>query len=108
VNSNVIHSEQSPQRVLSLSSEEQFASNINNENLLNRKCTEISEDENTIIMLHRFVEEIERAMKIVSDKMMEQYRINDKHVAPYEIKLNNPEQTNEDPTETFRYREKSF
>ena len=72
------------------------------ENLLDRKCTEISEYDSTIIVLNQFVEDIERAMKIVSDKMMEQCQINNIRVVP-EL-LDNIEQTNDDPSESFRYR----
>lgn len=76
-----------------------------NENLINQKCVEITEDENTILILQNFVEDIERALKIVSDKIMEQCKQKNISVIPQlpeNVKLNNIEQSNEDPTESFR------
>ncbi len=77
----------------------------NNENLINNKCLEITENEKTIFILHHFVEDIERALKTVSDKIMEQCKQNNISVIPQlpdNVKLNNIEQLNEDPTESFR------
>jgi hypothetical protein len=76
-----------------------------NENLINQKCVEITEDENTILILQNFVDDIERALKIVSDKIMEQCKQKNISVIPQlpeNVKLNNIEQSNEDPTESFR------
>ncbi len=76
-----------------------------NENLINQKCVEITEDENTILILQNFVDDIERALKIVSDKIMEQCKQKNISVIPQlpeNVKLNNIEQNNEDPTESFR------
>ncbi len=76
-----------------------------NENLINQKCLEITEDENTILILQNFVDDIERALKIVSDKIMEQCKQKNISVIPQlpeNVKLNNIEQSNEDPTESFR------
>jgi hypothetical protein len=75
------------------------------QNLIDIKSIEISENENTIIILHRFVDDIERALKTVSDKIMEQCKMNNISIVPQlpdNVKLNNVEQPNEDPTESFR------
>lgn len=77
----------------------------NHESLMNDKCLEISEDEITLFLLHRFVDEIERALKTVSDKLMEQCKLNNTRVVPKlpeNVKLNSVEQPDEDPTESFR------
>jgi len=82
---------------------------LNNENifqnLINKKCLEITENENTIGILQSLVDDIERALKTVSDKIMEQCKQKNISVAPQlpdNVKLNNIEQLNEDPTESFR------
>ncbi|CAF2417164.1 unnamed protein product [Rotaria sp. Silwood2] len=75
------------------------------QNLINNKCAEIIENENTINILHCFVEDIERALKTASDKIMEQCKLNNISVIPQlpdNVKLNNTEQLNEDPCESFR------
>ena len=89
--------------------QQQQQANLNNENsfqnMINAKCAEISENENTIRTLHNFVDDIERALKTVSDKIMEQCKINNTSVIPQlpdNVKLNNTEQLNEDPTESYR------
>ncbi|CAF3546466.1 unnamed protein product [Rotaria sordida] len=86
---------------------QQMISNNENllQNLINNKCAEITENENTIKILHRFVEDIERTLKTVSDKIMEQCKLNNISVVPQlpdNVKLNNTEQLNEDPSESFR------
>lgn len=73
--------------------------------MINNKCVEISENENTIRILQGFVEDIERALKTVSDKIMEQCKENNICVVPQlpdNVKLNNVEQLNEDPSESYR------
>ncbi|CAM4910448.1 unnamed protein product [Rotaria socialis] len=87
--------------------QQQAVSNNENlfQNLINHKCEEICENENTIITLHRFVEDIERALKTVSDKIMETCKLNNVTVVPQlpdNVKLNSVEQLNEDPSESFR------
>ncbi len=75
------------------------------QNLIDKKCLEITENENTIGILHGLVDDIERALKTVSDKIMEQCKQKNISVAPKlpdHVKLNNIEQANEDPTESFR------
>jgi uncharacterized protein (DUF342 family) len=77
------------------------------QNLIDKKCSEITENENTIFILHRLVDDIERALKTVSDKIMEQCKQNNISVAPQlpdNVKLNNIEQLNEDSSESFRYK----
>ncbi|CAF0743663.1 unnamed protein product [Rotaria sp. Silwood1] len=86
---------------------QQTVSNNENllQNLINNKCAEITENENTIRILHCLVEDIERALKTVSDKIMEQCKLNNISVVPQlpdNVKLNNTEQLNEDPSESFR------
>lgn len=87
----------------------QQQTNLNNENsfqnLINNICAEICENDDTIAQLQCFVEDIERALKTVSDKIMEQCKLNNITVIPQlpeNVKLNNPEQSNEDPSESFR------
>jgi hypothetical protein len=57
------------------------------------------------MILLKFVDDIERALKTVSDKIMEQCKMNNISIVPQlpdNVKLNNVEQPNEDPTESFR------
>lgn len=75
------------------------------QNLIEKKSSEIIENDDTIFILHRLVDDIERALKTVSDKIMEQCKQNNIRVVPQlpdNVILNNIEQTNEDPTEAFR------
>ena len=75
------------------------------QNFLNSKCAETVEDENRIATVHQLVEDIERALKVVSDKITEQCKQNNTSVVPQlpeNVKINNIEQPNEDPTESFR------
>lgn len=75
------------------------------QNFLASKCNETMEDEDRIMMIHQLVEDIERALKVVSDKITEQCKQNETPVVPQlpdNVKLNNIEQPNEDPTESFR------
>ncbi|CAF1201006.1 unnamed protein product [Rotaria magnacalcarata] len=102
------HQQQSrPKPYTPIGGQQQAVSNNENlfQNLINNKCEEICENENTIITLHRFVEDIERALKTVSDKIMETCKLNNVTVAPQlpdNVKLNSVEQLNEDPSESFR------
>lgn len=111
--SNIRHQYPTPspqrQRIYPLIGHQQQQQQHKNENLfqnlINIKCGEISENEETILILQNFVEDIERALKTVSDKIMEQCKINNISVIPQlpdNVKLNNTEQLNEDPTESFR------
>ena len=73
--------------------------------LLEMKYAEISEEESTIVTLHSLVEDIERALKTVSDKIMLVCQMNNVQVIPQlpeEAKSSSPEATNDDPTESFR------
>lgn len=75
------------------------------QHFLTSKCSETVEDENRIVMVHQLVEDIERALKVVSDKITEQCKQNNTPVVPKlpdNVKINNIEQPNEDPTESFR------
>jgi hypothetical protein len=75
------------------------------QNLITNKCAEIIEHENTIRILHQLVDDIERALKTVSDKIMEQCKQKNISVVPQlpdNVKLNNIEQQDEDSTESFR------
>ncbi|CAF4142819.1 unnamed protein product, partial [Rotaria magnacalcarata] len=98
------HQQQSrPKPYTPIGGQQQAVSNNENlfQNLINNKCEEICENENTIITLHRFVEDIERALKTVSDKIMETCKLNNVTVAPQlpdNVKLNSVEQLNEDPS----------
>ncbi|UJR33196.1 hypothetical protein I4U23_020651 [Adineta vaga] len=74
-------------------------------NLINNKCAEITENEHTVSMIQRLVEDIERVLKTVSDKITEQSKINNISVVPKlpdSVKSNNADQSYEDPTESFR------
>ncbi|CAF1327567.1 unnamed protein product [Adineta steineri] len=87
--------------------QQQTISNNENafQNLINNKYTEISENEHTILILQRLIEDIERALKTVSDKITEQCKINNMPVEPKlpdNVKLNNVEQPTEDATEAYR------
>lgn len=75
------------------------------QNFLTSKCNETNEDEDRIEMIHQLVDDIERALKVVSDKITEQCKQKQTPVVPQlpdKVKLNNIEQPNEDPTESFR------
>lgn len=73
--------------------------------ILEMKYAEISEEESTIAILHSLVEDIERALKTVSDKIMLVCQMNNVQVVPQlpeEAKPSSPEASNDDPTESFR------
>ncbi|CAF1483221.1 unnamed protein product [Rotaria sordida] len=83
--------------------------NLINENkfeiLLNKKHIEITEYDSTIIALNNFVEDTQRAMKYVSDQMMEQYQLKNIRVVPQlldSIQLNDIKQIDENSSESFR------
>jgi hypothetical protein len=110
VHSNIRHQYQSQpirQKSYPSTGQQQIISNTENffQNIINKKSSEITENENTIITLHHFVDDIERALKTVSDKIMEQCKQKNICVTPKfpeNVKLNNIEQSNEDSTESFR------
>ena len=75
------------------------------QDVLEMKCAEITEKESTISLVHSLVEDIERALKTVSDKIMEFCQMTDTQVIPQlpeEAKPSSPEPANDDPTESFR------
>ncbi|CAF5050180.1 unnamed protein product, partial [Rotaria sp. Silwood1] len=96
------------QQQIQFNSNQQSLNLINENNfeiLLNRKHIDISECDSTLIIINNFVENIERAMKDVSDKMMEECQLKNIRVVPqllYNIPLNSIEQTNTDSSESFR------
>ncbi|CAF1090562.1 unnamed protein product [Adineta ricciae] len=100
--------QQLPMRQKTYMPTEQQAHGNNQQSLLNfieSKCAEISENEHTISTLQRLVEDIERALKTVSDKITEQSKRNNTPVIPKlpdNVKLNNVEQNYEDSAESFR------
>jgi hypothetical protein len=75
------------------------------EDFLERKSIEINDDDSTIQVLHRCVDDIERALKIVSDKLLAICQENNLSVIPQlpdEAKLNMVEQNSDDPMESYR------
>ncbi|CAF4029329.1 unnamed protein product [Rotaria sp. Silwood2] len=107
-----IPADDSQQYTLSSTSQQQQQQQIDpiNDNtfemFLNKKHTDIIEYDSTIIAVNHFVENIERAMKYVSDKMMAEYQQKNIRVVPKlldNIQSNNIEQINEDSSESFRY-----
>lgn len=70
-----------------------------------KRFDEINEDENVLKMLNLSFEEIERALKVVSDKLMLTCQTNNMPVAPQlpdDVKFNNDEEKNEDSSESYR------
>ena len=100
--------QQQPMRQKTYMPTEQQTHGNNQRSLLNfieSKCAEISEKEHTISTLQRLVEDVERALKTVSDKIAEQSKRNNAPVTPKlpdNVKLNNMEQNYEDSAESFR------
>ncbi|CAF0749776.1 unnamed protein product [Didymodactylos carnosus] len=71
---------------------------------LTAKHDDIIESDMTIAAIHKLVEDIERALKLTSDKMMEDSKAKNEKVTPRlpeHVNLTCEEQT-EDPTEAFR------
>jgi hypothetical protein len=72
---------------------------------LHQQYVEISEDDDTITMLQKVCANIERALKSVSDTMMERCKIKNVSVLPPFPAVSpvaNAEHTTEDPSEIFR------
>lgn len=70
-----------------------------------KRCAEITEEDSVIKTLNLCFEDIEHALKIVSDKLMLNCQNNNMPVTPQlpdDVKFNNTESTNEDPSESFR------
>ena len=70
-----------------------------------KRCAEITEDEQMVGMLNVCLDDIERALKVVSDKLMSTCQMNNMPVTPQlpaDVKFNNAEETNEDSSESFR------
>jgi len=80
-------------------------SSISRDQFFHTKNNELTDDSLIISQLQTLVDDIERALKTVSDKIMEQCKQQNLMVIPRlpdNVKLNNNEQDNEDPTESFR------
>ena len=52
------------------------------ENLLRMKCDEVTEPDSTLILIRNLIETIERALKTVSDKIMQTYKTDNIRVTP--------------------------
>lgn len=75
------------------------------QDFLLKRFSEITEDENVIKMLNVSFEEIERALKVVSDKLMLTCQTNNMPVGPQlpdDVKFNNDEDKNADSSESYR------